>query len=123
MKSVRPLILAVLCLTVVVCLAAAAARPQDSMKAAPNNFKVLLENDRVRVLDFQAKAGEKIGMHSHPAYISYLISGSGKTIFTAPDGKKTETEAQVGKALWHDAETHSSESTAAVHSLLIELKK
>jgi quercetin dioxygenase-like cupin family protein len=91
--------------------------------AAPGNVKVLLENDRVRVLDFHAKAGEKIPMHSHPAYVSYLISGSGKTKFTSSDGKTREQEARAGVALWHDAETHSSESTSAVHALLIELKK
>ncbi len=93
------------------------------MKAAPNNFKVLLENDHVRVLDFHAKAGEKIPMHSHPAYVTYQVSGSGKTTFTSPDGKTTEAEAKVGQAIWHDAETHSAVISGAAHVLLIELKK
>lgn len=110
-------------LTAAGCLVVAAPRPQDPVTAAPNNVKVLLENDRVRVLDFSAKAGEKIPMHSHPAYVSYLISGSGKTKFTSADGKVTESEAKAGQALWHEAETHSSESTSAVHALIIELKK
>lgn len=123
MKNSLRIILGGLCLTVAACLVAATPRPQDPVTAAPDNVKVLLENDRVRVLDFHAKAGEKIPMHSHPAYVSYLISGSGKTKFTAPDGKTTEREARAGQALWHDAETHSSESTSAVHALLIELKK
>jgi hypothetical protein len=39
------------------------------IQAAAGNFKVLLENDRARVLDFHAKAGEKIPTHSHAAYI------------------------------------------------------
>lgn len=123
MKRSHRVILGVFCLTVAACLVAATPRPQDPVTVAPNNAKVLLENDRVRVLDFRAKAGEKIPMHSHPAYVSYLISGSGKTTFTSPDGKTTEQEARAGKALWHDAETHSSESTSAVHALLVELKK
>ena len=123
MKSSPRIILGGLCLTVAACLVAATPSPQDPTQAAASNFKVLLENDRVRVLDFNAKSGEKIAMHSHPAYVSYLISGSGKTKFTAPDGKTTEQEARAGQALWHDAETHSSESTSAVHALLVELKK
>ena len=123
MKNSRPLILVVVCLTAAVYLSAAKPSPQDAIKAAPNHFKVLLENDRVRVLDFHGNAGEKVAMHSHPAYVSYTVSGSGKSKFTSPDGKTTETEVEVGKALWHDAETHASESTGTVHALLIELKK
>ncbi len=123
MKNFRPLILVVVCLTAAFYLSAAKPSPQDAIKAAPNNFKVLLENDRVRVLDFHGNAGEKVAMHSHPAYVSYTVSGSGKSKFTSPDGKTTETEVEVGKALWHDAETHASESTGTVHALLIELKK
>ena len=123
MKNSRPLILIVMCLTAALYLSAAKPSPQDAIKAAPNHFKVLLENDRVRVLDFRGKAGDKVEMHSHPAYVSYTVSGSGITKFTSPDGKTTEAEAQVGKAVWHDAETHSAELTGPAHALLIELKK
>src|SRR5713226_3096353 len=123
MKNSRPIILAVVCLTAAFVLSAARPSPQDPIKVAPNHFKVLLENDRVRVLELRGKAGDKIDMHSHPAYVSYLVSGSGKTKFTSSDGKTTEVEAQVGKALWHDAETHAAELAGPAHSLLIELKK
>ena len=44
------------------CVGFATARAQDPVKVAPNNFKVLLENDQVRVLDFHNKGGEKIPM-------------------------------------------------------------
>src|SRR5260370_15118474 len=121
MKNYRPLIVVVVCLTGALYLSAAKPGPQDAIKAAPNHFKVLLENDRVRVLDFHGNAGEKVAMHSHPAYVSYTVSGNGKSKFTSPDGKTTETEVEVGKALWHDAETHASESTGPVHALLIAL--
>src|SRR5207253_3892708 len=87
-----------------------------------NHFKVLLENDQVRVLDFQAKGGEKIPMHSHPAYLTYDISGSGTTKFTSPDGKTTESENKAGRTTWHQPATHASEATAEVHALLVELK-
>jgi len=101
-----------------------ALRAQDAVKAAPNNFTVLLENERVRVLEFHTAAGQKIPMHSHPAYISYSISGSGKTKFTAPDGKVTEQTAKTGQATWHEADTHASEYIGAgsARVLLVELK-
>jgi len=104
------------------CVGVATVRAQDPVKVAPNNFTVLLENDQVRVLDFQAKGGEKIPMHSHPAYLTYDISGSGTTKFTSPDGKTTESENKVGRTTWHQPATHASEATAEVHALLVELK-
>src|SRR6266498_85545 len=76
---------------------------QDPVKVAPGNFKVLLENERVRVLDFHSKSGEKIAMHSHPAYIAYGIAGAGKTTFTAPDGKVTADPAGAARATCRSA--------------------
>jgi len=117
------MILGVLFVALALCLTAATARAQDAVKVAPNNFKVLLENDQVRVLEFHNKAGEKIPMHSHPAYIVYGISGSGKIKFTFPDGKVTEREFQAGQATWNQAETHAGELSGESRALLIEMKK
>jgi quercetin dioxygenase-like cupin family protein len=105
--------------------AAVPLRSQDPVKVAPNHFKVLLENERVRLLDFHSKAGEKIPMHSHPAYIAYGIAGAGKTKFTTPDGKVREAPAEPGRAAWNEAETHASEfvGTGEVHVLMVELKE
>jgi hypothetical protein len=114
-----------LCLTLsavaLSCVGVATARAQDPVKVAPKNFTVLLENDQVRVLDFHSK-GEKIPMHSHPAYLTYDISGRGKTTFTAQDGKATEAENKPGATRWNQATTHASESSGEIHALLVELK-
>ena len=99
----------------------APARAQDPVQVAPNNFKVLLENDQVRVLDFHSK-GEKVPMHSHPTYFTYDISGSGKTIYTSPDGKTTEREYKPGQITWNGATTHATQSNGEIHVLLVELK-
>ena len=111
-------------LALVLLFAAGTAQAQDPVKVAPNNFTVLLENERVRVLDFHTKTGVKIPLHSHPAYISYSISGAGKTKFTSADGKVTEPPAKTGQATWHETETHASEyeGTGTAHVLLVELK-
>ncbi|HEY8256387.1 MAG TPA: hypothetical protein VIG08_01905 [Gemmatimonadales bacterium] len=108
----------------VLLFAAGNANAQDPVKVSPDHFKVLLENEQVRVLDFQSNAGVKIPQHSHPAYISYSIEGAGKTKFTSKDGKVTEPTAKTGQATWHEAETHASEyqGTGTTHVLLVELK-
>jgi beta-alanine degradation protein BauB len=109
---------------VVLSFMAAALQAQDPVRVAPSNFKVLLENERVRVLEFHSKSGEKIAMHSHPAYLAYTISGSGTTQFTFPDGKVTAPPVKPGQTTWHEPETHASEytGTGETRVLMVELK-
>ncbi len=49
----------------------------DAMTAAPEHHRVLLENDRVRVLEAWIAAGETVPMHSHrwPSVI-HVVSAS-----------------------------------------------
>ena len=79
------------------CFAISTALAQDFAKVVPNNVKVLLDNDQVRVLDVQAKAGEKVPMHSHPAGFVYSM-GTSKVKTTSSDGKVVETELKAGEA-------------------------
>ena len=46
----------------------------DAVKVAPHFYKVLLENDRVRLLDSRTKPGDKSDMHSHPAILVYPVT-------------------------------------------------
>lgn len=99
------------------------ANAQDVVKVAPGMHKVLLENDHVRVYEFKAKVGDKIGMHSHPAHIVYVKSG-GKVKFTMADGSTAEREMKTGDAVWVDAVTHSVEvlGPGDVTAIITELK-
>ena len=103
--------------------AARAAKGDDPASVDPGHFKVLLDNERVRVLEYRADAGYKTPMHSHPAYITYDFDG-GKTRFTYPKGKPVERVAKAGDVVWHSPETHAGQVTgdAGVHVLLVELK-
>ncbi len=117
-----------LVLVVAVCLvlgswaAVASMAESDAVKVAPGNFKVLLENERVRVLDYTAKKGEKVALHSHPANVVYAITG-GETKFTMPDGSTKQLKVKAGEAVWSDGGPHSSESITDMHVIQIELKK
>ena len=55
-------------LTMGVTLTAGAAA-QDPLPLYPENYRVLVENDRVRVLDFQLKQGATERSHAHPAHV------------------------------------------------------
>ncbi len=105
------------------CLSISTTLAQDPAKVTPNTHKVLLENDRVRVLDIRVKPGTKVPMHSHPDYVVYALSDF-KVKFTFPDGKTAEVEGKAGEATWRDAETHAAENvgTTELHVLNVELK-
>lgn len=105
-------------------LAGRVSLAQDPVKIAPNNYKVALENDSVRVFNFQAKAGEKFAMHSHPDHLVYAIKG-GKVKFTYPDGKTKDVELKAGEATWIKAEAHATENvgTTELKLVVFELKK
>jgi len=94
----------------------------DPVTADPSRFKVLLDNERVRVLEFTAAPGDKIPMHWHPDYITYNFSG-GKTTFSFPKGKPVVSDAKAGDVVWHKSETHAGLiGDAGAHVLLVELK-
>ena len=100
----------------------APALAQDPAKVSPETHKVILENDRVRVLEVRVKAGEKVPTHSHPANVVYFLNDA-KERFTCPDGKTTDREDKAGVAMWSEAVTHSAENvgTTETHVIQIEL--
>lgn len=65
---------------------AARLHPLDAMSAAVDHHFVLLENERVRVLDTRLKAGERTPVHTHqwPAAL-YVLSWSDFVRYD-PDG-------------------------------------
>jgi beta-alanine degradation protein BauB len=101
MKSIILIsLVAVLCTT---------AHAQDPVKTSPQYYKVLLENDQVRVLEYRLKAGEKEPMHSHSAGVVYVLSGT-KLKFSYSDGRTEERAAAAGETIWRDPTTHAVEN-------------
>ena len=97
--------------------------PGDAVAIAPNLYKVVLENDRVRVLEVRARPGEKSEIHSHPSYIAIAISDS-QMKFTLSDGQSVEVELKAGQARYSDPRDHATEIAGdhEAHLLLVELK-
>ena len=97
---------------------------QDPVKTSPQYYKVLLENDRVRVLEYRLKAGEKEPMHSHPAGVVYVLSGA-TLKFSYPDGRTEAKAAATGETIWRDPVTHAVENTGKTEAraIAIDLKK
>ena len=68
-------------------LAVVVARAQDPAKVDPQHYKVLLDNEHVRILDVRQKPGDKSPVHSHPHHAVYWLTAS-TLKFTSSDGKR-----------------------------------
>lgn len=78
----------------------------DAMVAAPNHHKILLENERVRVLDSRVEPGHATPIHTHrwPAVLQILgtsdfvrCNEAGNVIY---DSRESENVLQIGQTIW-----------------------
>jgi beta-alanine degradation protein BauB len=111
-------------LPIAVTLAAVTAFAQDVVKLAPDQVKVVLENDRVRVLHFTESGHSKLPMHSHPNYVTVGFT-TDHSKYTFPDGKTSDDRTKAGGVTYAKALAHAYENLAgtASESIMVELKK
>ena len=102
------------------------ALAQDAAIVAPRSFRVVLENERVRVLEYKSRPGLGVcgeGMHYHPDHVTVSLTGA-KLKVTTPDGKAIFDDIPAGAVFFAPAETHTAEIIGGFNtrSYLIELK-
>jgi beta-alanine degradation protein BauB len=97
---------------------------QDSVKVAPDaRRKVLIDNDKVKMMEVEFAPGDATPWHHHPNYITYILS-DGRLEMTVK-GKQTETvDIKAGGYMYSPAETHMVKNvgTTTVKILIVELK-
>lgn len=107
-------------------LSGAAGHAQDPAKVMPRAYRVALENDKLRVLEFTGRPGMGVcgeGMHSHPAHLTIVLSDwQGRA--SVPGGTPRDRARKLGDVFWSEAETHKVENTGTSVSrvLIVELK-
>jgi len=90
---------------------------------APQHCELLKENDRIRVYEYRAKAGDKVPPHTHPTHVVYLLQ-AGRTQFTLADGSKPQPgEVRSGQALINPPVAHAQEHLEDVRALIVEIKR
>jgi oxalate decarboxylase/phosphoglucose isomerase-like protein (cupin superfamily) len=77
----------------------------DAAEASPDVYKVLFENEAVRVIEMTLKAGQTDNQHSHRDETVYFITGS-KVKISLPDGNSMEADIPDGHVMWHEEWTH-----------------
>jgi beta-alanine degradation protein BauB len=95
----------------------------DPARTDGDKYRVVLENDRVRVLRYQDKPGDKTNAHHHPEFVLYALAPFRRRL-TFPDGTKKERDLKGGEVIWMPAQTHVGENigTTDTDALIVELK-
>ena len=95
---------------------------QDPVKVDAKHYKVMSENDKVRIVKVHYGPHEKSVMHSHPNLVAVFMSDSNGT-FHMPDGSSQPINAKGGDAQYVPAGTHNPEAgDKPMDVILVELK-
>lgn len=89
----------------------------------PDKYKVIFENDRVRVLEYRDKPGDHTSPHRHPDSVMDTLSSFRRRLLQGD--RAVEVEIERGRVGWLDAQEHHGENTGDTdsHALSIELKE
>lgn len=96
----------------------------DPIRVAPHNYRVVFENERVRVLSFHGRPQESWGLHAHPDVV--VVSLSEYIVRNAVVGAEpTVRQATLGDVTWSPAKTHAGENIGStdMDCILVELKE
>jgi beta-alanine degradation protein BauB len=96
----------------------------DAVKTDPDKYKVLLENERVRVLEYRDKPGQKTHMHTHPDFVLQAMAPFKRKLILS-NGKTMTREFKAGEIVWMNSQSHIGENIGDTdtHVLITELKE
>jgi quercetin dioxygenase-like cupin family protein len=99
------------------------ALAQDPARTDGDKYKVLLENDQVRVLEYADQPGQRTHQHQHPAFVLYALAPFKRSL-TLADGRVLSREFKAGDVMFSNGETHTGENVGSTPTrvLMIELK-
>jgi quercetin dioxygenase-like cupin family protein len=107
----------------VIGLAIDGAVAQDPTAVDAKHYKVMFENDQVRVLKVTYGPKEKSVMHEHPNGVAVFVT-DGQIKFELPDGKSQDATVKAGEAMFAPGGKHLPENVGdkPFEVVLVELK-
>ena len=97
----------------------------DVLEVAKSGYKLLLENEKVRVMEIRLKPGEKSPMHNHPNdHVIYVVKDA-EFKLSFPNGKSNEFDLKEGQVLWIESGSHETENIGTTNGLciVVEMKE
>jgi beta-alanine degradation protein BauB len=95
----------------------------DPVATNPNLYQVVMENERVRVLEYRDHPGDRSTPHRHPDSVMITLSSFRRRLVDRD--RQAEVELDAGVTLWLAAQTHSGENIGdtETHVIFVELKR
>ena len=86
------------------------------------HYRVIFENDQVRVLEFTDQPGDRTTPHVHPDSVMYTLSSFRRRLISGE--MQREVELESGVAGWLPAQQHYGENIGETptHVIFVELK-
>lgn len=97
---------------------------QDPAVTNSDKYKVIFENERIRVLEYKDKPGGITTSHDHPDSFMYTLSSFDRKLVFG-DGSEKIVKKDIGDASWLPEQKHLGENigNTDTHVLLVELKE
>jgi quercetin dioxygenase-like cupin family protein len=94
----------------------------DPTVTNPQHYKVLFENEKVRVLEYTDQPGDRTTPHAHPDSVMYTLSSFRRRLDSG--GTQREVELESGTVGWLPAQQHHGENIGETptHVVFVELK-
>jgi beta-alanine degradation protein BauB len=102
----------------------ASSYAQDPVKVAPNVYKkVILNNEKVRVIELEFAPGDSTAWHRHPNHVVYALT-AGKLQITEKGKAPVVVEIKAGEAVYMSAVVHMAKNigTLPVKLVVTEIK-
>ncbi len=95
----------------------------DPTVTDPELYRVLFENERVRVLEYRDQPGDRTHPHRHPDSVMYTLSSFARRV--ASGDSTVEISLDAGQVRWLPAQEHVGENVGdtQTHTLFVELKE
>lgn len=95
----------------------------DPVVTNPDHYKVVFENERVRVLEYTDQPGDRTTPHQHPDSVMHTLSGFRRRLVSGDTHRDVELES--GLTGWLPAQDHYGENIGdtPTHVLFVELKE
>jgi hypothetical protein len=95
----------------------------DPTEVSPELYRTVFENERVRILKYVDRPGDRTKPHAHPDSVMVTLSSFRRRI--SQGGRSVEVELGAGEVRWLDAQEHSGENIGdtETESVFIELKE
>ena len=118
--------LAVLTLLVVVLVIRARSQEPDLdvLKVLPQNYKLVLDNSFVRVIEAHIPAGSAEPRHRHLRGVSVSMGDYTIEHCDSPGGNWIRNQRKLGTVYWSEAGVHETRNVGATdsHTIRIEIK-